>query len=58
MRVEIGKIDKKLLICEVKLLPKRLNKNILIQKSVNLVRKFEGYDVEYQLLSIDDIASY
>ncbi len=53
--VAVDEIEKKLLICEVKLSPKRLNKNILIQKSINLLRKFEGYEVEYRLLSIDDI---
>ncbi len=56
--VAVDEIDKKLLICEVKLSPKRLNRDILIQKSVNLIRKFEGYEVEYQLLSVEDISIY
>ena len=53
--VAIDEIDKRLLICEVKLSVKRLNRDILVQKSINLLRKFEGYEVDYQLLSLEDI---
>ncbi len=53
--VAVDAIEKRLLICEVKLSAKRLNRDDLVQKSVNLLRKFEGYDVEYRLLSIEDI---
>lgn len=53
--VAIDGAEKKMLICEVKLSKKRLNKNELIQKSINLVNKYNDYDVEYKLLSIDDI---
>ncbi len=56
--VAIDEIDKKLLICEVKLSPKRLNRDILVQKSINLVQKFKGYQVSYKLLSLDDIDSF
>jgi AAA+ ATPase superfamily predicted ATPase len=56
--VAVDEVDKKLLICEVKLSTKRLNKNILIQKSINLISKFEGYDVEYKLLSLEDIDGF
>ena len=56
--VAIDDIEKKLLICEVKLSKKRLNLEQLIQKSVNLVDKFKGYKTEYKLLSIEDIDSF
>ena len=56
--VAIDEIDKRLLICEVKLSPKRLNRDILVQKSINLVQKFKGYQVTYKLLSLDDIDSF
>ncbi len=56
--VAIDEIDKKILICEVKLSSKRLNRDVLVQKSVNLLRKFEGYEVEYQLLSIENIEGF
>jgi len=56
--VAIDEIDKKLLICEVKLSSKRLNRDVLVKKSVNLLRKFEGYEVEYRLLSVEDINGF
>ena len=56
--VAIDEIDKKILICEVKLSAKRLNRDALVQKSVNLLKKFQGYKVEYRLLCIDDIEGF
>jgi len=56
--VAIDEIEKKLLICEVKLSKKRLNLEQLMQKSVNLVKKFKGYKVEYRLLSVEDIDGF
>lgn len=56
--VAIDEIEKKLLICEVKLSKKRLNLEKLIQKSANLVNKFKDYKTEYKLLSIEDIDSF
>ena len=53
--VAVDEIDKKLLLCEVKLSPKRLNYNALVKKSVNLLEKYKGYEVEYRLLSVEDI---
>lgn len=53
--VAIDEVNKNILICEVKVSSKRLNKNALIQKSINLVKKYNDYDVEYKLLSTDDI---
>jgi hypothetical protein len=56
--VAVDEIEKKLLLCEVKLSSKRLNRDVLVQKSVNLLRKFEGYEVEYRLLSVEDIDGF
>ncbi len=53
--VAVDEIDKKLLLCEVKLSAKRLNRDELVRKSVNILQKFKEYEVEYQLLSVDDI---
>ena len=53
--VAVDEIDKKLLLCEVKLSAKRLNRDELVRKSVNILQKFKGYEVEYRLLCVDDI---
>ncbi len=53
--VAVDEIDKKLLLCEVKLSAKRLNRDELVRKSVNILQKFKGYEVEYQLLCLDDV---
>lgn len=53
--VAIDEMNKQILICEVKLSAKRLNHNALVQKSVNLLKKYEGYEVEYRLLSLEDV---
>jgi AAA+ ATPase superfamily predicted ATPase len=53
--VAVDEIEKRLLICEVKLSAKRLNRDALILKSANLIRKFVGYEIEYRLLSLEDI---
>ncbi len=54
----IDDIEKKLLICEVKLSKKRLNLETLIEKSFNLVKKYNGYKVEYKLLSLEDVDNF
>ncbi|NEW59775.1 ATPase, partial [Sulfurovum sp. bin170] len=46
------------LICEVKLSSKRLNRDILVHKSVNLLKKYKGYEVEYKLLSVENIEGF
>jgi hypothetical protein len=56
--VAVDEIDKKILLCEVKLSKKRLNRDDLVQKSVNVLRKYKGYEVEYRLLSVDDIDGF
>lgn len=53
--VAVDEIEKKLLICEVKLSAKRLSRDVLVQKSMKLVQKYKNYDVEYRLLSLEDI---
>ena len=56
--VAIDEIDKKLLICEVKLNEKRLNYNELVLKSQKLIQEYKEYEVEYKLLSLKDIESF
>ena len=53
--VAIDEIDKTILFCEVKLNPKRLNKNELVLKTKKLLDKYKGYEYKYLLLSVDDI---
>jgi len=56
--VAVDEIDKKLLLCEVKLSEKRLNRDELVRKSVNIIEKYRGYEVEYRLLSVEDIDGF
>jgi len=56
--VGIDEKNKKLFIAEVKMNKKRANLNELILKSKNLVEKFKDYEVEYEILSIEDIDNY
>lgn len=56
--VAVDDIDKKLMICEVKLNEKRLNYNELVVKSQKLLQSYKNYEVEYKLLSIKDIDLY
>ena len=56
--VAVDEENKRLVICEVKLSAKRLNRDLLIQKSVNVLNKYPGYNAEYRLLSIEDIDRY
>ena len=53
--VAIDSIEKRLVICEVKLSEKRLNHNALVLKSKKLLDKYKDYEVEYRLLSMKDI---
>lgn len=55
--VAVDDIEKKLLMCEVKLKEKRLNYNELVLKSQKLIQKYKGYSVEYRLLSLNDVDS-
>ncbi|AJI74380.1 AAA domain protein [Francisella philomiragia subsp. philomiragia ATCC 25015] len=53
--VALDDINKKLLICEVKLNSHKLNLQQLILKSQKLVDFYKNYKVEYELLSLEDI---
>jgi len=53
--VAIDEIDKKMVIGEVKLNKNKLDLNKLILKSQKLLQKYKGYEVEYKLLSLEDI---
>jgi len=56
--VAVDDIAKKITLCEVKLSSKRLNYNELVKKSINILKKYQDYKVEYKLLSIDDIDNF
>ena len=56
--VAVDEIDKKILLCEVKLSAKRLNRDELVRKSMNILQKYKGYEVEYRLLSVEDIDGF
>ncbi len=56
--VAVDDLEKRIVLCEVKLSPKRLNRDALVAKSQKLLQKFPGYQVEYRLLSVEDIEKY
>lgn len=56
--VAIDDVDKKIVVAEVKLSAKRLNRDQLVRKSTKLLDKYKGYQVEYRLLSLDDIETF
>jgi len=56
--VAIDELNKKILIAEVKLNPKRLNLNELIKKSQKLINDYKSYEIDYKLLSLDDINEF
>jgi len=53
--VAVDDLNKKLLLCEVKLNEKRLNQNELVLKSQKLILEYKNYEIEYKLLSLKDI---
>jgi AAA+ ATPase superfamily predicted ATPase len=53
--VALNEYEKKALIIEVKRNLKKINLNILKNKSINLVKQIPGYNVEYRGLSLDDM---
>jgi len=55
--VAIDDIEKKILICEVKLNDKKLDLNKLVSKSQKLINQYSDYEIEYKLLSLEDIDS-
>jgi len=56
--VAVDDLEKRVVICEIKLSAKRLNRDALVVKSQKLLQKFPDYRVEYRLLSIEDIEKY
>ncbi|HEO99075.1 MAG: ATP-binding protein [Campylobacterales bacterium] len=56
--VAIDEVNKKLLICEVKLQSRRANKNALIAKSKKLLEGYKGFEPEYRILSPENLEEY
>jgi AAA+ ATPase superfamily predicted ATPase len=56
--VAVDDLEKRVVICEVKLSKKRLDRDVLVAKSQKLLQKFPNYSVEYRLLSVEDIEGY
>jgi len=53
--IAFNEAEKRLLIAEVKLNPKKINLEILKQKSLKIVSKFTGYEVKYKGFSLEDV---
>ena len=53
--VAVDEVNKKLLLCEVKLNKDKLNLNVLKKKATKLLQKYKGFEVDYKLLSLEDI---
>jgi hypothetical protein len=53
--VALNELTKKALICEVKLNPKKIDINALKEKSLKLLNEFQGYEIEYLGLSLENM---
>jgi len=53
--VAINETDKRLVFCEVKRNPKRINLNELKNKATEIIRKYSDFRIEYQGLSLKDM---
>ena len=53
--VALDELTKKAIICEVKLNPKKIDINVLKQKSSKLLSELGGYEIEYKGLSLEDM---
>lgn len=53
--VGVNETDKKLLLAEVKLNEEKFNKNILLEKSARLIKRFRNYDIQFRLFSLKDM---
>ncbi|MBW3467815.1 ATP-binding protein [Arthrospiribacter ruber] len=53
--VAVNELEKKLLIAEVKLNKNKFNQFKLIEKSKNILNAYDGYQVNYQCFSLDDM---
>ncbi|MDD2452048.1 MAG: DUF234 domain-containing protein [Sulfurovum sp.] len=56
--VAIDEVNKKLLICEVKLQSRKASKNALIAKSKKLLEGYRGFEAEYRILSPENLEEY
>ena len=56
--VAVNDLEKKLVICEIKLNKNKIDLSILKSKSVKLVKSYPNYDTQYLGLSINDIKDY
>jgi len=53
--VAVNKMEKKMLIAEVKINPKKIDIDILKEKAKNLILGFHGWNIEYKGFSMDDV---
>jgi AAA+ ATPase superfamily predicted ATPase len=53
--VALNELEKKVMICEVKLNPKKIDFTTLKEKSSKLLNEFKGYKIEYKGLSFEDM---
>lgn len=53
--VAVNELEKKLLIAEVKLNKNKFNQFKLIEKSKNILNAYDGYQVNYQCFSLDNM---
>ena len=53
--IAINDLEKKGLLCEVKMNKRKININKLKDKSTNVLKKYFDYDFKYKALSIEDI---
>ncbi|MDD3591384.1 MAG: DUF234 domain-containing protein, partial [Sulfurovum sp.] len=56
--VAVDEVNKKVLICEVKLQSRRASKNALIAKSKKLLEGYKGFEPEYRILSPENLEEY
>lgn len=56
--VAINELEKTMLIAEVKMNKHKVNMNILKEKSTKLIQKYEGYQIEYSGLGLQDVDKY
>jgi len=53
--VAIDELEKKVMICEVKLAKKRLDQSVLEAKAKKLLADYPNYAIEWKLLSLEDV---
>lgn len=56
--VAINDLEKRIVISEVKMNVEKAKMNTLKEKSINLVKKYPGYEIEYLLLGMQTIDKY